>query len=90
MPGGLYESSHVIRVWLSVLVVTPLNVAAQDVGPARGALVIVGGALRSEAIIDRGRTRHRLQPWDDDSTVVEERPQRPLSRVITRTWSEVR
>ena len=40
-------------VCLSVLVVTPLSVAGQDVGPARGALVIVGGALRSEAIIER-------------------------------------
>ena len=40
-------------VALAMLATIPLGVGAQDVGPAKGALVIVGGGLRSQAIIER-------------------------------------
>lgn len=40
-------------VVVAVLVVGWLTVAAQEVGPARGALVLVGGALRDPAIVER-------------------------------------
>jgi cyanophycinase len=45
-----------MRVWMAVLMSTVLaaaGAAAQQVGPAHGALVIVGGNLHDPAIIDR-------------------------------------
>ena len=43
----------IFRFLLAVFAVLPLGVHAQDVGPTRGSLVIVGGALRDPAIIER-------------------------------------
>ncbi len=50
------------RTWIGVVVVVavwtfgwlaPARPAAQEVGPARGALVVVGGAMRDPAIVER-------------------------------------
>ena len=45
-------ASVVVAVWV-VSWLAPVQPAAQEVGPARGALVIVGGAMRDPAIVER-------------------------------------
>ena len=38
---------------LLALIVLPVDLHAQEVGPARGALVVVGGGMRDPAIVQR-------------------------------------
>ena len=38
---------------LLVLAVLPVDLHAQEVGPARGSLVVVGGGMRDPAIVQR-------------------------------------
>ena len=51
MRKHLFGSRYLLALFLTAAL--PLTGDAQDVGPANGSLVIVGGALRDQAIIER-------------------------------------
>ena len=53
MRTGTRIGAGVVAAVLAVVGLAAVRAAAQEVGPARGALVIVGGAMRDPAIVER-------------------------------------